>query len=100
MTSPRLGDQGRRCAGLVFPGGREDTLGFVVPGQPMDARLDENQTELAVLVLAVPLQVLADGDGFLDQVVQVLGNVGLQSNRLHNPQDLVAVHETDLGHAI
>lgn len=29
----------------------------------MNAGLDENQAELAVLVLAVALEVLADGDG-------------------------------------
>ncbi len=29
----------------------------------MDAGLDEDQTELAVLVLAVTLEMLADGDG-------------------------------------
>lgn len=29
----------------------------------MDAGLDENEAELAVLVLAVALKVLADGDG-------------------------------------
>lgn len=31
----------------------------------MDTRLDENQAELAVLVLAVTLKVLADGDGLI-----------------------------------
>lgn len=31
----------------------------------MDAGLDENQAELAVLVLAVALEVLADGDGLV-----------------------------------
>lgn len=66
----------------------------------MDAGLDQNQTELAVRVLAVPLQVLADGDGLLDQVVQILWDVGLQANRLHDPQDLVAVDETHLSHTV
>lgn len=65
----------------------------------MDARLDQNQAELAVLVLAVALEVLADSDGLegwdvswgkgegregqrvgrsylLDQEVKVLGNFG------------------------
>ena len=42
----------------------------------MDTGLDENQTELAVLVLAVTLEVLADGDGLLDEVVQILGELG------------------------
>ena len=38
----------------------------------MDARLDENEAELGVLVLAVGLEVLADGDGLLDEVPEVL----------------------------
>ena len=32
----------------------------------MDTGLDENQAELGVLVLAVALEVLADGDGLAD----------------------------------
>lgn len=38
----------------------------------MDTRLDQNETEFTVLVLAVALKVLADGDSLLDQKVQVL----------------------------
>ena len=34
----------------------------------MDAGLDEDQAELAVLVFAVALEVLADGDGLSIQV--------------------------------
>jgi len=66
----------------------------------VDPGLDQNQTELAVLVLAVALQVLADGDGLLDHVVQILGNVGLQTHRLHDAQDLVSVDETHLGNSV
>ena len=36
----------------------------------MDARLDENEAELAVLVLAVALEVLADGDGLNNVMCQ------------------------------
>lgn len=42
----------------------------------MDPGLDENETELGVLVLAVALKVLSDGDGLLDQHVQVLWDLG------------------------
>lgn len=45
----------------------------------MDTALDQNQSELRVLVLAVPLQVLAHSDSLLDQVVQVLGDLGTQT---------------------
>ena len=42
----------------------------------MDARLDENEAELGVLVLAVDLQVLADGDGLLHEIPEILGDLG------------------------
>ena len=35
----------------------------------MDTGLDENETELGVLVLAVALKMLADLDGLLDEHV-------------------------------
>ena len=38
----------------------------------MDTRLDENETELSVLVLAVALEVLADGDGLEGECQQCL----------------------------
>jgi len=38
----------------------------------VDPALDQNQPELRVLVLPVPLQVLADGDSLLDEVVKIL----------------------------
>lgn len=58
----RLGDHGRSGGGLVAPGGGQDTDGLVVAGQTVDTGLDQNQAELGVLVLAVALKVLADGD--------------------------------------
>lgn len=47
-------------------------LGLVVPSKPVDPRLDQDETELGVLVLAVGLQVLADGDRLFDEVPKVL----------------------------
>ena len=40
----------------------KDNDGLVVTGQTVDTGLDENQAELGVLVLAVALEVLADGN--------------------------------------
>ena len=48
-------------------------LAHNVPAQTMDPGLDQNQPELGILVLPVPLQVLADGHGLLDEEVHVLG---------------------------
>lgn len=63
-----LRDNGAGGSGLVLPGGREDTDGPVVTGQTVDTGLDENETELGVLVLAVALKVLADGDSLQCQL--------------------------------
>ena len=66
----------------------------------MDSRLNKNQTEFAVLVLAVALQMLADGNSLLDQVVEILWDVWLQTKSLHDTEDFVAADETDLGHSM
>ena len=42
----------------------------------MDTGLDENEAELGVLVLAVGLKVLADGDRLFDEVPEILGDLG------------------------
>jgi hypothetical protein len=47
-------------------GGRELALGAVVASEAVDTRLDENEAELGVLVVAVALEVLANLDGLLD----------------------------------
>ena len=93
----RLSDNGAGGGGLVLPGGREDTNGLVVAGETVDTGLDENEAELGVAVLAVALEVLADGDGLnmpmsissslqhsgtahlLDQHVQILRNIGSEA---------------------
>lgn len=66
----------------------------------MDPGLDQNEPELSVLVLPVPLQMLADRHGLLDQVVDILGKGGGHALGLQDPQDLVAGHESDLGHTM
>ena len=77
---PCLGDNGAGGGALVPPGGRQNTDGLVVPGETMDAGLDQNQAELGVLVLAVALEVLPDGDGLLRLVrISPTGVGGLPS---------------------
>ena len=74
-----LCDDGAGGGRLVLPGGRDDTDRLVVAGQTVDTGLDENQAELGVLVLAVALEVLADGDGLLDEVPEVLRDAGREA---------------------
>lgn len=66
----------------------------------MDTRLDENEAELGVHVLAVALKVLADRDGLLDEVVKVLGDLRSKTLRLEDTEDLVTSDETNLGNTL
>lgn len=47
---------------LLLPDRRKNANRLVVAGETVDTRLDENEAELGVLVLAVALKVLADSD--------------------------------------
>ena len=62
----------------------------------MDSGLDENESELGVLVLSVLLEVLPDIDGLLDEEVQVLWDLRGESVSLENSQNLAAGHASDL----
>ena len=59
----------------------------VVARQPVDARLHQDEAELAVLVLAEQLQVLPHAHRLLDQVVQVLRNLRRQAQTLEQPEN-------------
>src|SRR5690554_4172568 len=85
---------------ILFPGRRELTSGLVVAGKTMDTGLDQNEAELAIAILAVALQVLADGDGLLDQVVEVLGDLGGKAVGLQDTEDLVTGDALDLGNSL
>lgn len=57
---------------VLSPFGRELLGTLVVSGQPVDTRLDQNQTVLGILVLLALLQVLSDADGLPDEAMDVL----------------------------
>ena len=65
----------------------------------MDAALNKNESELGVLVLSELLEMLPDGDSLLDQVVQILGNLGSQTVLLQDSEDFAASDTLDLGDA-
>lgn len=46
-------------------------LGLVIARKTVNARLDQNQAELGVLVLAIRLKVLTHGDSLLNQMPEV-----------------------------
>lgn len=66
----------------------------------MDTRLDQNEAELGVLVLAVLLEVLAHRDGLLDQVVEVLGDLRGETVGFEDTEDLVTSGNLDLGNTV
>jgi hypothetical protein len=47
-------------------------LGLVIARKTVNTRLDQNQAELGVLVLAIRLKVFTHGDSLLDQMPEVL----------------------------
>ena len=66
----------------------------------MDAAFDENEAELGVLVLAITLEMFADGDCLLYQVEQVLRDLGSQAVLLQDAQDLRARYVLNLRDAV
>lgn len=66
----------------------------------MDPRLDENQAELSVAVLAEAVQVLAHRHGLLDQVVEVLRDLGSEARALEDAEHLRVGDGADLGDAV
>ena len=61
-------NEGRSGSRVVLERWGDLLLRLVVASETVDAGLDENETELGVLVLAVGLKVLADGDRLFDEV--------------------------------
>ena len=66
----------RGGGGVVFECWWDLLLCLVIAGKAVDTRLDQDQTELGVLVLPVGLEVLADSNGLLHEVPEVLGDAG------------------------
>merc|ERR1712002_818354 len=95
-----LGDQGGGGGGLVLPGGWQDALGLVVASETVDSRLGQNKTEFRIAILAVPLQMLSDGDGLLDHVIKILGNFRRQALRLQDSKHFRTGDEFHLSDAV
>jgi len=66
----------------------------------VDSALDENESELAVLILSVSLQVLSNVDSLLDQVVEVLWDLRSEAVLLQDSEDLVAGDSLNLGNTV
>ena len=69
-------NEGRGGGRVVLESWGNLLLRLVVARKAVDAGLDENEAELGVLVLAVGLEVLADGDSLFDEVPEILRDRG------------------------
>jgi len=69
-----LGDERRGSGRVVFECWCDLLLCLVVAGKAVNTGLDQDQTELGVLVLPVGLEVLANSNGLLHQMPEVLGD--------------------------
>ncbi len=61
----------------------------------MDSALDKNESELSVLVASALLQMLSDVHSLLDQVVQILGDLG-RTLLLQDSEDFASGDALDL----
>lgn len=72
MTCRYLGNEGGSSGRIILERRRNLLLGLVVPRKPVNPRLDQDETELGVLILAVGLHMFADGNRLFDEVPKVL----------------------------
>lgn len=63
----------------------------------MDPRLDENEAELGVLVLAVALKMLSDSDGLVQDFVSISPEAGKKRREYKNLLDQHVQVLRDLG---
>mmetsp|Transcript_22689 Transcript_22689/g.58379 ORF Transcript_22689/g.58379 Transcript_22689/m.58379 type:complete len:293 (+) Transcript_22689:121-999(+) len=96
----RLSDE--RCSGgrLVLKRRGERLNALVVPSHPVDARLNQNEAELCIFVLAEALEVLAHRHRLLDEHVQILRDLWGEAILLEHAQDLAACQMRHLGDAM
>ena len=96
----RSADEGVGGLGAVLEGGGQLARAFVVASETVDAALHEDEAVLGRGVLAVLLQMFADGHCLLNEVVEVLRQFGSHALFLENAEDLASGDLLDLGHAL
>ncbi|KAK8484089.1 hypothetical protein V6N13_104926 [Hibiscus sabdariffa] len=91
-----LSNKSARSCRFVFSDGRKLLCFLVVTGEPVNPTLNKDQPELGILILPVPLQMLADGNGLLDEVIQILRNFRGKTVGLEDTQDLATSNTLNL----
>ncbi len=66
----------------------------------MNTTLNQNETELGILILPVPLQMLPNLHGLLDQHVQILWNFRCEAVGLEDTDNLLSSDGLDLCNAV
>lgn len=91
---------GRCSRRLVLPVSRELSGGTVVSSKTVDTRLNKNQTELGVLVLAVAFKMLTNLYSLLDKHVKILWNLWSKSVSLEDTYDLLSSYRLNLSDTV
>jgi hypothetical protein len=74
-----LCNERRRSSTVILEGRRDLLLRLIVPRQPMNPALNQDQPELRVLVFAVDFEMFADCNRLFDEVPEVLWDGRCQS---------------------
>jgi len=81
---------------LVLPAGWELLASSVVSSKSVNSALNKDEMKLGILVLSVLLEMLAHGNGLLDEVIEVLWDLWGHSLNLEDSQNLRASNTLDL----
>ena len=88
------------CLCRVLPVWCKDPLDLVISGKPVDPGLDEDQSVLAINIVAGPLEVLPDVGSLLDEEVEFLWEGWSETVSLKDALDLVASDRLDLANTV
>lgn len=91
-----LSNQSRGSGRIVLERGDKLLLGLVVANKTMDFRLDENEAELGVFILAIDFKMLPYGNRLLDEVPKVLRDGWAKSACLEDTENFVVGDEAHL----
>ena len=95
-----LSHKGAGGGRLVFPDRGELLCLLVITSKPVNPALNKDQSELGILVLPVPFQMLPNCNGLLDEVVKILRNFRGKSMSLEDTQYLASCNTLDLSNPV
>ena len=95
-----LGSECGRVLSRVLPVRRQDPPPLVIPREPVDPALDEDEPVLAVDIVVGPLEVLPHVHRLLDEEVELLWEGRSETVRPEDALDLVAGDRLNLADAV